>query len=231
MKFSMLSLVLGVALFATQAFAIDCGPCDQVGPCDSACGCKGQSCDLFAGLKSLLKTRPISFTSCAPCEPVVACNPCDVAAECNPCDVAVNCNPCDVACNPCDVACGHGCFKPSIFHGLFSGFKVLSCNPCDPNGCNPCDVAAECNPCDVAVNCNPCDPCGYNGPGPITTLLVKTHYGVKKLFRGFVGVLDLGCNPCSPCGTVDCNPCDVAVNCNPCDPVCPAPCDSCNSCK
>lgn len=209
MKSSILKAALAVTLLmGAQAFANDCGPCEPVcDPCGVTDGSK--SCDLFAGLKSLVSRR----------------TPCAEAAQCDPCEGVVACSPCDeVACDPCgncgDLGCDTSCnYKFSFgkrLKGLF-GNKGCDVGPCD-------EIGGDCRPCDeIDGNCNPCD----------DTASCSRSFSLRKLFKGFSlgGRCDIGCgNPCDaacdlgncdPCGEVgdagNCNPCDNLGDCNPCD--------------
>ncbi|MDR3181968.1 MAG: hypothetical protein LBT89_03460 [Planctomycetaceae bacterium] len=189
---------------------------------DTSCG---KSCDLFSGLKKLVKGIQ-TVSDCNACDGVVACNPCDDASDVDPCgEVGCNdsclpkfelgkrlrnflatkhcstdeCNPCDVAddCGPCDdTGCG-SCLPKISLRDFFKGFRIARCN----SECNPCDEAGDCDPCGDA------DACGNSCVrGHIIDL---PRLQLKKLFDG---ILVGKCNS-------DCNPCDQ-VECNPCDDTC-----------
>ncbi len=237
MKVKMMLIALGVALLmVTQPSAGNCGPCDPVHPCSACDSCCAKPCDLFAGLKNLLKSRPSCGSACAPCDPVVACGPCDTGCGPQACEAAcadnAGCDPCGAACN---TGCNHGC---PLFKGLFSWPCHKSCGACDPAAaCGACDQAAACGACDAAAACGACEPacgaCGCNDcccPGPLAQLLIKTRVGAKKLFKGFVGAFD--CHGCGPCSAPGCAPCDAAAACGACEPACGA-CDAaaCGGCK
>lgn len=173
-KFLIVSLALCL-MVGGMAHAYDCG-CNDVNPCNACNSCCTQKCDLFAGLKNLLKTRPCSLNSCGPCDAVVACGPCDPVVACEPACVAT------VACDP--VCAEPGCFDPccnpcgdrpilraaqktkrnvsKFFNGLFGSLKGCNCGICN-GGCN-----TACDPCcaaPVAV-CDPCAPACYNNMMP-----------------------------------------------------------------
>ena len=200
MKSRLLMVALvAVMLMGVRTYAHDCGPCSEVGPCDSSCT---KSTDLFSGLKRLVASNPCAPSECTPCDAVVACTPCD----------AIACDPCG-ACD--DFGCNDGCGKKFVFGSRLKAlFASTGCNPCDPcgpgydGGCSPC--ADVCGPCDDV--CGPYDA----GCGP--------RFSFKKIFKGF-GKLNCGCNnacgPCdSACGACDasnaCDPCGIGNACDPC---------------
>ncbi|MDR1385217.1 MAG: hypothetical protein LBJ67_15415 [Planctomycetaceae bacterium] len=182
-KFLVASLAL-LLLSGSIANAQDCG-CNGANPCNACDTCNSHRCDLFAGLKNLLKHKPVSLSACGPCDAVVACSPCDptvVACEpavqaCEPvitsCDPVVSCEP---VCDPvCATDCGgfgftHSGDRPLLraahktkanisrfFNGLFGSLKGCTCGLCTAGGsCN----ASACDPiaaCQPA--CAPIDPC------------------------------------------------------------------------
>ena len=212
----LMAALVVVMLMGVRTYAHDCGPCAEVGPCDSSCM---KSTDLFSGLKRLVACSPCAPSECTPCDAIVACTPCD----------AIGCDPCG-ACD--DFGCNDGCGKKFVFgsrlKALFAAKTANSCNPCDPcgngydNGCDPCaDVGGPCD--DV---CGPYD----DGCGP--------RFSFKKIFKGFgrsgcsdndvCGPCDNACDPCGlgnacdPCGLGNaCDPCGAFDNgCGPCDNAC-----------
>ena len=186
-KFLIVSLALCL-MVSGMAQAYDCG-CNDVNPCNSCNTCNSK-CDLFSGLKNLLKVKPLSLNSCGPCDAVVACAPCEAAcvavAPCEPvaaCYTPVAC--CDpvAACDPvCADTCAPSCFDPccdrpvlrvaqktkanvsKFFNGLFGSLKGCNCGVCG-GGCNACD------PCFAApiAACDPCAPACYSNAMPMTT--------------------------------------------------------------
>jgi len=125
-KFLIASLAL-LLLTGTIANAQDCG-CNGVNPCNACDACNSHKCDLFAGLKKLLKHKPISLSACGPCDAVVACAPCDPACvapvqACEPACVAPvqacepACEPVVTSCDPvsCDPGCADDCGGGSCF--------------------------------------------------------------------------------------------------------------------
>ena len=177
-KFLIVSLALCLVL-GVYAQAYDCG-CNDANPCNACNACCQHKCDLFSGLKNLLRTKPCSLSSCGPCDAVVACAPCEPVACVAPCEPQVvacapACDPvCVAPCEPacCDVGCfndcGGSCFSPchdrpvlraaqktkanvkKFFNGLFGSLKGCDCGLCNGHGCNACE------PC--AVSCDPCAP-------------------------------------------------------------------------
>jgi len=178
-KFLIVSLALCLVM-GVYAQAYDCG-CNDVNPCNACNSCCTQKCDLFSGLKGLLKRGPLALNACGPCDAVIACAPCEPVACVAPCDPVVSCAPpaCDpicatVACEPmgCDVGCFDSCYNPCVdrpilkaaqktkikiskfFNGLFGSLKGCDCALCRGNGCNACDpCVVSCDPCGPAVNC------------------------------------------------------------------------------
>jgi len=177
-KFLIVSLALCLVL-SVSAQAYDCG-CNDVNPCNACDTCCRQKCDLFSGLKNLLKSRPLALNACGPCDAVVACAPCEpVACAVDPCVPAVACAP--IACEAMyaapacggDVGCfDSSCFNPCkdrpilraaqktkanvsrFFNGLFGSLKGCDCGICRGHGCNACDpCAVSCDPCGPAVSC------------------------------------------------------------------------------
>ncbi|MDR1491978.1 MAG: hypothetical protein LBT05_04570 [Planctomycetaceae bacterium] len=182
-KFLVASLAL-LLLSGSIANANDCG-CNGANPCNACDACNSQRCDLFAGLKNLLKHKPVSLSACGPCDAVVACSPCEptvVACEpvvqaCEPvvqaCEPVVSCDPV-----PYDPGCATDCdgfvfphrgdrpllraaqkTKANIskfFNGLFGSLKGCTCSLCTAGGsCNACEPVAACAPID------PCAPTCY----------------------------------------------------------------------
>jgi hypothetical protein len=184
-KFLIVSLALCLML-GTYAQAYDCG-CNDFNPC-YANDCRTTKCDLFSGLKKLLRSGPKALNACGPCDAVVACAPCEPVAYVDPCVPAVACAP--IACEPvyaaceplgCNVGCFDSCYRPGadrpllnaakktkvkvskFFNGLFGSLKGCDCNLCRSFGYNACD------PC--VVSCDPCAPAvgyynGYNNAMP-----------------------------------------------------------------
>lgn len=194
-KFLIVSLALCLTL-SVYAQAYDCG-CNDANPCNACNACCKQKCDLFSGLKGLLKNKPCSLNACGPCDAVVACAPCEPVA-CAPMACAPACEP--VACAP--MACA----------------PVAACDPvctapaCDPV-CAPLGCDAGCyDPC-----CKPCD-------RPVLRAAQKTKANVSRFFNGLFGSLkgcdcgvcnNRGCNACDPCtvAPIACDPCGPAVGC------------------
>ena len=229
MKVKMMIVAIGLALLmVSQASAQQCGPCSAAAPCNSCDSCYAQPCDLFSGLRSLLKSRPVYGANCSPCDPVVACGPCEVAGP-------TVCDPGPAACDP-GCALGNGCNC-----GLFNGRRIFA-DPrpqfgacvADPGVCDPA-VAGPCDPgCGLAAPA--CGGCGLANdcccPGPVAKFLTKSRCGAKKLFRNLFGTFDCGCGsygpvagPCGPACHGGCNTPAPAV----CDPAVPGPCN-CMSC-
>ena len=183
-KFLIVSLALCL-MVGGIAHAYDCG-CNDVNPCNACNSCCSHKCDLFSGLKNLLKTKPCSLNACGPCDAVVACAPCEPACVaavdcCAPMETCAPVAVCEPVCAPlgCDTGCYDPCYNPckdrpvlraakktkanvsKFFNGLFAPLKGCSCNLCD-GGCNACD------PC-VAATCDPCAPACYSNPMPVGT--------------------------------------------------------------
>ena len=183
-KFLIVSLALCLVL-GVYAQAHDCG-CNDVNPCNACNACCQQKCDLFSGLKNLLRTKPCSLSSCGPCDAVVACAPCDPVAcavtTCEPVTYAAPfaaCDPvCVTPCEPigcdvgCDVGCYDGCgFNPCHDRPVLRAAKKTKANVkrffnglfgslkgCD---CGLCRSGAGCNACNACEPCAvACDPCG-----------------------------------------------------------------------
>ncbi|MDR2345860.1 MAG: hypothetical protein LBE18_07310 [Planctomycetaceae bacterium] len=236
MKFRIMMATLVVTLLmGVRIYANDCDPCEAI----DACGDTHKSCDLFAGLKKLVK----NFT------------PCDQVADCGT-EGVVACSPCDeAATDPCGEAdCGDLCNGHRFTFGkrLRSFFSIKA-------ACNPCDEAADCDPCGetIETDCNS-DSCIEFRPFSLRRF-------IKRI--SLAGRCNDGCvDPCGEtCGEVtdDCSPCDSTCDntcdrfrpirlgrivdlprrglkrffdgfkiatcdsgCNPCDPACDDPCGS-----
>ncbi|MDR1290390.1 MAG: hypothetical protein LBK06_04230 [Planctomycetaceae bacterium] len=224
MKFRIMMATLVVTLLmGARIYASDCDPCEAI----DACGDTHKSCDLFAGLKKLVRN----------------CTPCDQAADCGT-EGVVACSPCEeVACDPCgETDCGdlHYGHRFTFGKRLRSFFSIKpACNPCDEaSNCDPCGEATDCNPCDnsciefrpfslrrfikrislagrcndgcvdpcgeaecgVTEDCSPCEStCERQCPIRIGRLVDLPRRGLKRFFDGFhVTSCDTGCNPCDP---------------------------------
>ncbi|MCL2622444.1 MAG: hypothetical protein FWD31_02160 [Planctomycetaceae bacterium] len=164
-KFLIVSLALCLVL-GTYAQAYDCG-CNDVNPCNACNACCQQKCDLFSGLKNLLKTKPRALNACGPCDAVVACAPCEPVVYAAPCE-PFGCG--DVGCFDSCGSCFNPCNPPNrpllkaakktqanvkkFFNGLFGSLKGCDCGLCRGGSCNPCDpCVVACDPCGPAVNC------------------------------------------------------------------------------
>ena len=190
-KFLIVSLALCLAL-SVSAQAYDCG-CNDVNPCNACNACCQQKCDLFSGLKALLKTKPCSLNACGPCDAVVACAPCEPVACAMP---------------ACDPVCVTPCAAPYV-----APCEPVCVAPCDSFGCGEVGCYDSC-----AAPCfNPCNPCDR----PLLKAAKRTQANVKKFFNGLFGSLKgcdcaickgCGCSACDPCA-VACDPCGPAVNC------------------
>ncbi|MDR2642863.1 MAG: hypothetical protein LBC74_08715 [Planctomycetaceae bacterium] len=242
MKFRIMMATLVVTLLmGARIYASDCDPCEAI----DACGDTHKSCDLFAGLKKLVK-------NCTPCdqaadcgaEGVVACSPCEEAAAADPCG-EVNCD---------DFCKGHRFTFGKRLRSFFSIKPV----------CNPCDEAADCDPCGEAADnadCGGCDDgCGNDCAFEYRPFSLRRF--IKRI--SLAGRCNDGCtDPCGEagdCGTTDdCSPCESSCDgyrpirlgrlvdlprrslkrffdgfrvgscetgCNPCDPACDDPCGS-----
>ncbi|MDR2172271.1 MAG: hypothetical protein LBP59_19170 [Planctomycetaceae bacterium] len=235
MKFRIMMATLVVTLLmGARIYASDCDPCEAI----DACGDTHKSCDLFAGLKKLVKN----------------CTPCDQAADCGT-EGVVACSPCEeAATDPCAEAnCGdlYNGHRFTFGKRLRSFFSIKA-------ACNPCDEVADCDPCGEAAeaDCNPCD----------NSCIDFRPFSLRKFIKriSLAGRCNDGC--VDPCGeasndgvTEDCSPCESSCDsyrpirlgrlvdlprrglkrffdgfrvascdtgCNPCDPACDDPCGS-----
>lgn len=195
-KFLIVSLALCL-MVGGIAHAYDCG-CNDVNPCNACNSCCNHKCDLFSGLKNLLKTKPCSLNACGPCDAVVACAPCEPVACVAPCE--------PVACvAPCEPVCAA---------------PFAACEPvCGPIGCGDMGCGD--------VGCyDPCY--GPRKDRPVLRAAKKTKHNVSKFFNGLFGSLKgCDCNLCASgccdggCNANACDPCCVApMPCDPCAPAC-----------